>query len=386
MRVKCRWWSFENPAADGSLMTQNVFETYLRSTEYKDLIDSGTTLGSLTHRSRDSKCNPVGIGNLKGTVGKDDSLLIIGQDMPSPTHVVERLYAEDGWAWAEIRILDEGSADSGMSENIKRLKTLLRQGVMLPCSAVIVAYWDNQGGVDVCKKIQSIKGIDITLNPSQKGARITEILSDEIPEEKQFSSVFEKSFSDVKSLPKSSKIGGKFTFLKVKEFSNVCELIKEEELPKQKEFSIASLKERLMYSKLSPRQRFRRLIMDYKSLVKSSGHDGLDPESEKLLKSLFTTDILDIMKSIYPDIMKGKVINTLLGASSLGKSVRLASQQLQIPFKMAMQEQEKSGYISKSRYQKIQDAYLEFTNSLIEEVFGNPEPQSELDNNEPNEK
>ena len=35
-----------------------------------------------------------------------------------------------------------------------------------------------------------------------------------------------------------------------------------------------------------------------------------------------------------------------------------------------MQQQEKQQFITKDRYQKIQNAYLEFVNSLIDEVFG----------------
>lgn len=386
MRVKCRWWNFMNPAADGSVMSQSVFEQYLRSDEYRDLIESGNTLSSLTHRSRDLKCTPPSYGNLKGTIGKDDALLILGEDMPSPTHKIERLYAEDGWACADIQILNEEGADKEMAENIKRLKTLIRQGVYLPCSAVILAYWDNQGGTDVCKKIQSIKGIDITLNPSQKGARITEILSDEVgsgpidtgfsPRRRSRVKVFSdtSAFPEVQLLPKSSKIDGCFTRLKIKEFSNDCEVtttsgtINYSE-PFQKNFSLTTIKERVRYAKYSPRQRFRKLVIEYRQVIKAAG-GKMSEEDERILKSLFSMDVLDIMKTIYPEVMKGKQINTLIGASTLGKSVRQATQKLQMPFRQAMQEQEKNGFINKTRYQKIQNAYLEFIDSLIEEVFG----------------
>ena len=85
---------------------------------------------------------------------------------------------------------------------------------------------------------------------------------------------------------------------------------------------------------------------------------------------MFTSDVLDIMKQITPDIMAGKQINTLIGASSLGKSVRVAAQKLQIPFRTAMNESAKQGFVSKMRYQAIQDAYIDFINSLMSDIFG----------------
>ena len=179
MRVRCKFWRFDNPASDGSIISQQVFEAYLRSPEYKEMIESGNGLGSLTHRSRDLKCNPSDIGNFKGVIGKDDSLLIVSPNMPAPIWKIDSMYIEDGWAWAEMTVFDEKIADRSMAEQIIRFKSLVRSGSMLGVSAVIVAYWDNQGGQDVCRKIHQIKSCDITNNPSQKGARITEIIGDE---------------------------------------------------------------------------------------------------------------------------------------------------------------------------------------------------------------
>ena len=95
----------------------------------------------------------------------------------------------------------------------------------------------------------------------------------------------------------------------------------------------------------------------------------MDPEDLKILKSLFTSDILMILREIHPDILAGKQISTLLGASSLGKATRLAAQKLQIPYKLATKEVEKSGMLSKPRFQKLQEAYFEFINSMISDVF-----------------
>ena len=76
-----------------------------------------------------------------------------------------------------------------------------------------------------------------------------------------------------------------------------------------------------------------------------------------------------ILRQIHPEILQGKQISTLLGASSLGKATRVAAQKLQIPYKLASKEVEKSGMLSKPRFAKLQEAYFDFINSMIEEVF-----------------
>ena len=239
--------------------------------------------------------------------------------------------------------------------------------------------------------------MDITLNPSWKDAQVVKVYDDEgnlIGEEKNFSDIeftpsdFEftglkvKAFSDLNSLgigdrPKSSKINGQFTKLGAKVYSATGGMV--EGLPEpepeveQKEFSVATVKERVRFAtKLSPRVRFRRLILDYKLFVKAAGGvDKLDAETLKVAKSLLTIDALEILRAVTPEIVQsGKQINTVLGLSSISKNLRVAGQKLQIPYRLAMLEAQKQGFVNKMRYQKIQDAYKEFTESLIEEVFG----------------
>ena len=102
----------------------------------------------------------------------------------------------------------------------------------------------------------------------------------------------------------------------------------------QKEFSVATVKERVRFAtKLSPRVRFRRLILDYKLFVKAAGGvDKLDAETLKVAKSLLTIDALEILRAVTPEIVQsGKQINTVLGLSSISKNLRVAGQKLQIP-------------------------------------------------------
>ena len=388
MRCKCKLFSVSGiPASDGSIIPRDVVETYLNSEEYRNAIESKKMLGSLTHRARNLANAPQSAGSdLRKTIGKDDMMLLVG--VSSPTHYVERLYIEnDGWCYADIKILEETGLDDEAIQYIRRLKGLLSQGIHPGVSAVIVAYWDSTStGSDICRKIQSIKSLDVTLNPSWKAAQIVKIDDEKDGNEKtfsekdyQFDGLKVKQFSDLNSigcgdLIKSSKINGVFTKLKAKQFSatGVVEEVDDNIITtKEKTFSAGSLKIRIREGMMSPRMRFRRLILDYKQLVKQmGGAEKIDAATLKSMKSLFTSDVLDIMKQITPDIMAGKQINTLIGASSLGKSVRVAAQKLQIPFRTAMNESAKQGFVSKMRYQAIQDAYIDFINSLMSDIFG----------------
>ena len=396
MRLKLRFWDCSVPASDGSRISLDVFKEYLSSPQYKEAIESKSMLSSLTHRSRNLKASPSDYQNMKGTVGNDDILLCVDHNTPSPIMYIERIYhdPQSGWMCADAKVFDEALADEDMAKQIRRFKALLKEGVRPGVSCVIVGFWSGEGSSgDVCKKINQIKGIDITLNPSQKQARVTDILDDEPKVDIRVvkTPAYLRSFSETDletmnsgkavtklfstdeyaaGLPKTSKVGLSFTTLKVKEFSVITPADLEEDETAQKEFSVGTLKERLRVGKLSPRQSFRRLVLDYKALCKSQGGPSkMDPEDLKILKSLFTSDVLMILREIHPDILAGKQIATLLGASSLGKATRLAAQKLQIPYKLATKEVEKSGMLSKPRFQKLQEAYFEFINSMISEVF-----------------
>ena len=406
MEVKVRCCSLTKPAADGSIIGETCAQNYLQSKEYQLSIDGKLTLGYLTHRGRNLECLPSNVNSpkLKTCIGKDDSGLIVAEGVPTYTHYVKEFFIENvegegPWLSARVVIFDEKDFDGLAAANIKRLKALIRAGVKLTCSLVVLAFWDStSSGVDICRAIKSIKSLDWTVNPSFGPlARITEVIDDE-DLQKEFSEIendttFIKSqpkegeikvkvFSDLSEfgsdLPKSSKIDGVFTKLKAKQFSTVCTIVEEvisEEpffVENEKSFSIVDIKERLREAKLSPRMRFRKLYINYKQVVRQMGGiEKIDENTLKILKSLFTTDVLTIIKEITPLVLQGKQINALIGASSLGKGPRQAAQTLQIPFRMAMKEAQKMGYLTKMRYEKLQSSYMEFVNALIDDVFGN---------------
>ena len=215
-----------------------------------------------------------------------------------------------------------------------------------------------------------------------------------------------KAFSDLSSLnykgPKSSKIDGQFTLLKAKQFSSVgmieevdtegenqpIEIEKEfteeekKEQPEQKEFSVAGIRDQLRERKLGVRLQFRRMIISYKQVLKSMG-PNLKPEDETILKSMVSSEVLYILNRISDDVIsKNKQINTLLGASSISKSLRIACQDLQMAYRMAGIESRKQGFISKMRYQKLSTAYNKFIEAVLDEIFKNvdniPSEEEEL--------
>ena len=172
MNVKCRVCSLGTPAADNSIIPVEPVEEWLRSDDYKVLIDSHLGLGYLTHRGRSVETASEDIANvsmLKKTVGKDDLGLIVHESAPAFTHYVKEFFIDtykgQKWLCAELHILDEEGFDEIAKENIRRLKALLLSGCRIPVSAVILAYWMTSPGShqDIAKKIKTIKSVDFTV-------------------------------------------------------------------------------------------------------------------------------------------------------------------------------------------------------------------------------
>lgn len=399
MQIKVKLFSVGGiPASDSSIIPRHVVEEYLASDKYKEDIAKKRMLGSLTHLVRNwaaqNKYNPSVASK---TAGKDDQLMLVG--VASPTHYIDRVWIEDSdqWVYCTATILSEEGMDDQAVQNIRRLKGMISNSILPGVSAVILGYWNNENSHDTLQRLVALKGFDVTMNPSWSDASVVEVLDhrDSNVGTKTFSetncTLQVKEFSDLSvfgdtKLPKSSKISNHFTSLKAKQFSSGNVAVEVEGITKsgQKEFSISTLKERVRYAKFSPRMRFRRLFLEYRQFVKQAGgSEKIDPETLKIMKSLFMSDVLDIFKQITPEVIAGKQVSTLIGASSLGKSIRVSAQKLQMPYRMAMQEMSRTGKVTPVRLQKIQAAYTEFAKSMLDEVFGsNPLPEELEEDNE----
>lgn len=207
----------------------------------------------------------------------------------------------------------------------------------------------------------------------------------------------ELKVSNIKLEPKDKKfsnIGGKLCVLKMKIFSSDGGVSVVEDIdptpqvksiiletgateksfndnsePSQKLLSASVIRERVRLSKFSPRQRFRRMIIDYKKYYELT-KNKMTHDDFVLVKGLFVSDVMNIMNLITPEVRKGKQINTLLGLSTFGKDLRIAAQKMQMPYRMALNEEVNVGAPSKKRYMDIQEAYNEFIDALLKHVFG----------------
>lgn len=387
MKCRCKMFDTNSPAADGSIIPKEVLLRYLSSEEYKRSIENRSMLGGLTHIARNVGNAPSDMGAaLSKTIGKDDLMLLPKASMPATHYVTQIFYDENtGWAMADIQILNENLMDDNSKQSIKRFKGLLRQGILPGTSSVVLAAWQSSGtGCDECKEIKQIKSLDITLNPSWHKAQIVEVVEDpeDFEEDREYSKkdyefdgVKVKTFSSpsevgISGVPKTTKIDGKFCIVKAKQFSCSGVVIEIPDLVEERNYTVATVKERVKYAtKFSPRMRLRRLFLDYKQAVKSYG-GRLDEPTTKALKSLFIIDVLEILKTVSPEIRDGKMITSVLGVASLGgPNLRKAAQKLQLPYRMALQESGKKGYLSQNRYKKLQAAYQEFAQAMVDEVF-----------------
>ena len=426
--MKCwiRVLNLNAPASDGSQIPYEVLQSYIESEECKQDLAEHTMVSSLTHRCRNLKAVFPDNQELPRTTGKDDALIMVKDGAPTITHYITELeIRNDHWLWAKCVIMDEDGLDDISIQNIRRLKGLLKNGVYVGASAVILGLWKSEGkGCDVLRKLVKLKGVDLTLNSSWKGAKVMEAWEEDENGEKIkiFSNTEEdninkdilkvKAFSDLSSFnyngPKSSKIDGQFTILKAKQFSSVgmieevdtegenqpIEIEKEfteqpqseeKEQPKQKEFTQAGIRDQLREKKMSPRMCFRRMIISYKQVVRSMGGvEKIKPEDLDILKSMLTSDVLFLLNRISNDvIVNNKRINVLLGCSSISKNLRTSAEKLNMIYRLSGIQAKKTGFLQKNYYTKLQESWNEFVGSCINEVFGAnssniPEEEEEL--------
>lgn len=189
------------------------------------------------------------------------------------------------------------------------------------------------------------------------------------PTERRFSKVNNKVCSLKMKIFSCDGVAKEVSYDSEKDLAPVISIELPEDNSTQKEFSVSSVKERLRLAKFSPRQRFRRMIIDYKKFYEMT-KGRMSHEDFVLLKGLFTSDVMNIMNIITPEIRKGKQINTMLGLSALGKDLRVAGQKLQIPYRMAINEEVRTGAVTKKRWQDISSSYNEFMDSMMKYVFG----------------
>lgn len=159
MVLKLKLFHTITPASDGSVIPRYTVEEYLNSDTYRNSIESGSILCSITHRDRSLKASPDG-DKLVGTVGKDDNILLHRSAVGKITKIYLPDDPQDEWVYGICEMFDESLMDEDSAKNIKHIKGLIRNGVKVPSSSVVIAYWNQN---EVCEKLISIKGNDFTL-------------------------------------------------------------------------------------------------------------------------------------------------------------------------------------------------------------------------------
>lgn len=167
MHIKVKLFPLDKKASDGSMITRQVFQEYLQSEDYQMRRRNKMFLGGVTHIDRNKPDRVTGLGEF-------DRMLTEG----NYTHYTDELViGPDNWVYARAKVMDDLNDYAGKSlELIKTLTRLLKNGIKLPVSIVVKAYWDKN---DVARKIVLISGFDVTLSPGYKGAEIVDIELDE---------------------------------------------------------------------------------------------------------------------------------------------------------------------------------------------------------------
>lgn len=135
MKFTAKLFSTVLPASDGSMITRDVAESFFNSQEFKEALESRKLFGTLTHLARNLSSAKNGGPAVSKTIGKDDLLLLIGEN--SPTHVLTKVWFEnDGWAYGEFEVLNEEGLDDEAIQRIRRVKGLLKNGCRIGISCV----------------------------------------------------------------------------------------------------------------------------------------------------------------------------------------------------------------------------------------------------------
>lgn len=159
IKFKAKILPCELPAQSGDLIPRRVLESYIHSPQCKERLEKGLITGGMTHTSR--KTTTEGIPNA-------DQILLDGNMFFKAT----KIWMEGNFAMAEFLVFEGLTFHGEMQTAYNTFITMLKQGIRPPVSSCIRAYWDD----NICKEIEFLRGVDVTLQPGFVGSEITEII------------------------------------------------------------------------------------------------------------------------------------------------------------------------------------------------------------------
>jgi hypothetical protein len=161
-------------------------------------------------------------------------------------------------------------------------------------------------------------------------------------------------------------------------------------LTEARQFSQATITERLRVAKRNPKIRLRYMVMDYKNYWKSKRASlKKDPEQVKNLKNMFLQDMNGIMLEVLPFIGEGKQLSQLIGISQVTQGMNTIARDLSLIYRRAIKANDTQGQIPKTIFSKLKENYNKFMNQLIRQVFTGIDemlPKEGKDKTEPKEK
>lgn len=138
---------------------------------------------------------------------------------------------------------------------------------------------------------------------------------------------------------------------------------------KDRQFSTATITERLRINGMNPKIKFRYTVMDYQKFYNSQKSKlSKNPTQMKKLKDMFIIDLMGIFTEILPEIQEGKQLMMITGLNNITKGMNDISKSLSISYRRAL-KQAKGGNISGSVFKQLQSDYSNFINLLIPQVF-----------------
>jgi len=142
-----------------------------------------------------------------------------------------------------------------------------------------------------------------------------------------------------------------------------------------KQFSQASIKQKLRDKSRSARARMNLLVRDYKGYNKSNSNKMSGSELTDL-HNLFAEDFMSIVSQVTPAIKEGGQLNNLLGLNTISQKAGELARRLSPIYKKALIAEDAMGAVPKAMYQKLNETYGLLLNELKYQTFG-------IDNREP---
>lgn len=142
-----------------------------------------------------------------------------------------------------------------------------------------------------------------------------------------------------------------------------------------KEFSVSSIKQRLIEDKKGIRVKFRNLIRDYRKVFQSAKESEVSE-----IRNLFNKDLVILLSEAVERAEKGQTLNQTLGLTQLIPSARKLSNRLNILVRKIGKFYNQNGYMNKQMQTQFNDLFTQLITAINDAVYKNEINEDELNN------